>query len=295
MKKYLLGVVLALSVIGVNAQTLDVLVLYPDHVTSRYSASNLQTRIETRENYTNNAFRNSESSLRINVIHHQEINLSNDQDVNSSLLSSLVTNKEVMDLRDTHRPDLTVYLTMARPLNDGSGLVTAGLAYFPKPGRDRFGRFIKEREMAFRGVSVVAINSGADTFAHEIGHNLGAGHGRLQNAPGFPISTNRGWGVHDSFTTIMPYDHLYGDAEVLQYFSNPSVSECLGANCGTSIDNAVAGMGSIVDDYVETYSSCYPTVDVKDRFGRFLRHECGENVCLRYRWARWRKVCTEWE
>jgi len=103
------------------------------------------------------------------------------------------------------------------------------------------------------------VNDGADTggsaffcndatFAHELGHNMGAMHDRLtigkswSGNGAFPAGAyaySYGYGVSNQFITIMAYAN-YGVAPQSGKFSNPAVL-CVGLPCGVSELDATNG------------------------------------------------------
>lgn len=72
-----------------------------------------------------------------------------------------------------------------------------------------------------------------ETLAHELGHLLGLDHARIQEGSGtFPWSV--GYGVNNSFHTVMAYSSAFPGAEALPVFSDPTKSTCKGQPCGVS-------------------------------------------------------------
>jgi Metallo-peptidase family M12B Reprolysin-like len=200
-----------------------------------------------------------------------------------------------MALRNAYRPDLVVYLTRASS-------TTCGIANFPSTSCPRGSNSClgNARERAFLGVSVVGWDCSVDTFPHEIGHNLGAGHGPVRREwealgglidgvdrdhPGKPIESNRGHGVRDVFKTVMAYEDVFGSAPTLAYHSNPQVLYS-GFPTGRNDRNNAAGMYALASQYVQYYSSCYPMVFqvVGSGRGSIVRTVCGTTpgYCLAF-------------
>jgi len=291
--------VLVWMFISLNAYAtqLEVLVLYhKDFV----SAKNPGTTINSYITAANSTFKNSGMSLSLKLVHHQRLDMPDSDTVGNGVLINLEQNTNVWQLQDKHRPDLTVYITNASSQ-------FCGKARFPVAPVGRVVTYEKYISR-FSAVSAVAWQSGcgASTFIHEIGHNLGAGHGAVNQDwetlgglidgttkwhPGRPIPESVGHGHYNQYITIMAYPDVYGSARKIYRISNPRVSYS-GLSTGTSSKNAAAGMLRLADDKVRLNSACYPAKWIKDRYGRPIRREC--NNCAKWRSSyRGAKVCIE--
>ncbi len=247
-----------------NAVNVDLLVLY----TADFSnVNNAATAIQSYISYSNQVFINSGIDIQFRLKHHQVLQISGGEEVSESLRNKLFYDEQVMSLRGTHRPDIVVYLTRA-----SSSL--CGIAEFPSVTLRPGNIYTAEREMAFKGVSVVGWDCGAAVFSHEIGHNLGAGHGPVASGDhqGIPIVNSRGHGVRDVFRTVMAYPDVFGSAPRLAYHSNPAISYN-GLATGTADRNNAYGMKEIAEKHVQYYSSCFPA-SVTMRYGLPI-YSCG--------------------
>ncbi len=239
------------------AVNVDLMVLYTNDFTN---VNNAATAIQSYISYSNQVFTNSGIDIQFRLKHHQALQLSGGEQVSESLRNQLFFDSQVMSLRGTYRPDIVVYLTR-------SSSSLCGIAEFPSVTVRPGGSYSTEREMAFKGVSVVGWDCGAAVFSHEIGHNLGGGHGPVASGdhPGIPIVNSRGHGVRDVFRTVMAYEDVFGVAPRLAYHSNPAISYN-GLATGTSDRNNAYGMKEIAEKHVQYYSSCFPA-SVTMRYG----------------------------
>jgi Metallo-peptidase family M12B Reprolysin-like len=262
-----------LTLMGVNlaqAETVEVLVVYPDYVSNIYGAS-LPTLIQGHLNWANQAYANSSVNISLTLVGSAQMNHPLDDACSLSLLEELVRYQPLNALQDQYKPDLTVFLVAPNSQTD-----CGGWGYLPDFTFHRTG-FVPTPAAPFKGLSIAQYNS-PSVVAHEIGHNLGAGHGWQYNDSGvafindgFPVLTARGYGVENVFRTIMSYADIYGAAPELQYFSNPAVTVCCSFNlaCGTSSFNSISGFNQS-KTYVSNYSSCYPSI-YGQRYGLITR------------------------
>lgn len=117
----------------------------------------------------------------------------------------------------------------------------------------------------FTGLATSAFSvanwSDSAVFAHEVGHNMGAGHARDDMAGGgsFPYS----WGYtdpNDAWKTIMSYGAGCGYAcSTIQYFSNPNVSYN-GTPTGRPDGSVDASGNPDSADNARTHTETAPTV-----------------------------------
>lgn len=237
--------------------TVDVLVGYTNGFASaRGGASAAVTRVHNLVDITNKAYANSQVDARLRLVHSMQVTYADATD-NGTALEELTGFKApstqttpapafnaLRAARDQYGADLVVLVRQFKdPENDGCGI--AWLI-----GGDRSG--VSQNDEFF-GYSVVSDgqDQGTDgktyfcreeTFAHEVGHNMGSQHdkatagdsyGAFDYSFGHKTSSNAG-----NFYTVM----AYGDSGQTSYrvFSNPLVTSCGGRACGVAnqADNA---------------------------------------------------------
>ena len=237
--------------------TVDVLVGYTNGFASaRGGTSAAVTRVHNLVDITNQAYANSQVDARLRLVHSMQVTYADATD-NGTALEELTGFKApstqttpapafnaLRAARDQYGADLVVLVRQFKdPENDGCGI--AWLL-----GGDRSG--ISQSDEYF-GYSVVSDgqDQGTDgktyfcreeTFAHEIGHNMGAQHdketaGDSYGAFTYSFGYKTGSG-NGNFYTVM----AYGDSGQTSYrvFSNPSITICGGNACGIAdqADNA---------------------------------------------------------
>lgn len=248
-----------------SGPTVDVLVGYtPGFATGLGGDSQAVTRINFLVDVTNEAYVNSQVAAKVRLVRAISVNYA-DTTSNGSALEQLTGFKApstqttpspafsaLRAARDQYGADL---VTLVRKFNDPEN-EGCGIAWLIGGGRSGI-----DNSDEFFGYSVVSDGRdvGSDgktyfcrdeTFAHELGHNMGSNHDRGQadgddnvlqdNEYGeftysFGYTTNS---ANGNFYTIM----AYGDQGQTRYreFSNPRVTHCGGLPCGVAemADNA---------------------------------------------------------
>ncbi len=217
---------LILPGLAFSAPVIDVLVLYIDAAQKTQAGRDIDARIASYISYSNQAFANSNIDMRLRLVGSEKVNLDYTY-VTEDNLAALRRNNEVARLRQRYGADLVTLINLRQPTAGG---YVCGIAYVP-PGNSRTGRFHSNASTA--AFSLVGVNCGLSTFAHELGHNMGLGHSHVQNSEGGVWSWARGHGVQSLFSTIMAYPHSYGTHTQLQQFSNPQQTQCRGFACGS--------------------------------------------------------------
>ena len=153
-----------------SGDTIDLMVLYTP---AAAALGNIDTFIQFALNNTHEAYRNSNISFRLRLVHKAQVAYTPHasdmtQDLRRLTYGGNGYMDEVHGLRDRYGADL-VALLVAGPKPSG----TCGIAWTP-----HFGRFPRLNQ-AIYGYSVIGRSCESSSFrifAHEIGHNQGAQH-----------------------------------------------------------------------------------------------------------------------
>jgi hypothetical protein len=200
--------------------TIDLMILYTTGMASRYPDT-LATRLNHLVAEANAAYENSEVDIFLRLVHSQEIAYP-DETTNSTALTALTYNTEPFDqiesLRLLHGADL---VTLVRPF-DYDNHSGCGIAWLLGSN----GSFTGDASYGYSVVSEGSEQIGSTTWycsdltmPHELGHNMGSHHDRANASgdPAYPYSY--GYGVSDTFGTIMSYLQPEIDR-----FSNPDLT-----------------------------------------------------------------------
>jgi hypothetical protein len=201
-----------------NPIVIDVLAVYtPGAVSEIGSVALLKSRLQDSIDAMNRAMSNSKIAVSVRLVHVDPVTYTGQQDLyldRTALEAGTGGLSAVAALRNTYGADLVTMVVenqfgggnaslMAAPLNDPANSTT-------------------------RAFSAIAANSFAPynyTLAHELGHNLGAGHerGNPDGAVGpFPYS----YGYRFTGTDSVVYHDLmsYNPGVEVPYYANPAVS-----------------------------------------------------------------------
>lgn len=200
-----------------TAPVIDVLVGYTPRA-RRDAGGVRQIRGDVRRavRLTNVAFSSSGVRARLRLVHTTAVFVPAEQDrVSQALLRRIATRgdgvaDEVHRLRNRHGADLVSVI--------GGGRAAGGFGYTPKRPSAR---------TANHGFSLVAHSSLKHfSFAHEIGHNLGATHYRVARPEQPTHGANGYFPKNGSFSTLMAYESACrkatkGRCNRINHFANP--------------------------------------------------------------------------
>jgi hypothetical protein len=213
----------------------DLMLLFTQNIVDTFPDDMAQTLMEHLVFKANQTFFDSRIDMRLRLVHTQFVNYTNpssivalnqlrdalDDDPNTTIDPSLAS---VASLRDSFGADV-VSMIRTHDLNERE---VCGIAMFPNPIVDYL-----------VNVSNVGISGGSnciDTFTHEIGHNFGAGHQRVNGNSQGAESAAGALIVPGKFNTMMS---SIGTGDInrdfgLAIFSNPEVT-CASVSCGDAI------------------------------------------------------------
>ncbi len=217
--------------------TVDVMVVYTPSLVEQLG-SGLQTRLDQLIAISNQAYLDSEVAIKLRLVHTAQVAYSDSTDMDTALFDLSIGAPgsfaaDVAGLRNTYGADLVVLMRAYSYVVQGR---TCGIAFTLGIGESNL------TGTGTLGYSVVSNGSssgifcGELTFVHEIGHNMGNMHDRRTTAPTettgvFPYSF--GYGLDNSFVTVMGYSSSYTNSPTIGKFSNPSLL-CNGQPCGVS-------------------------------------------------------------
>jgi hypothetical protein len=226
-----------------GAPVIDVLIAYTPSMVSRYgSTSAVLTRLSYLESLTNQAYADTPANVRIRVVARNALNY-----------TAATGNGTVLDLITNPSTNSVKTQIDAWRQQTGADLVAVvrafDTAYMDDCGQGWIGGYHGSAFSASHGFSALA--DGEDggyycvdqTFAHELGHNMGSHHD-IDTASGDygAYSYSRGYrltvSASSGFATVMAYSD--GPQTQLNRFSNPAMVACMSRPCGVSgsSDNA---------------------------------------------------------
>lgn len=242
-----------IPVTSMAIEQVDIMVLYSSGAEENRNGA-IDTYINQIISTTNTAYENSHMDVRIRLVHSQKLDLAGTEEVGSEGLSILQQNAQVAELRAKYGADLVALLNLSKRLDGG---FVCGIAYV---GFGTNGVFSRQSKNA--GYSLSGADCGATTFSHELGHNMGLEHSRVQGDNGGMFPYALGYGVQNTFATIMAYDFLF-NARGVERFSNPRIDDCAGLPCGVDLKqsdsaDAALAVNLVADQIADFFPSQVP-------------------------------------
>ncbi|TQV75272.1 hypothetical protein FLL45_10070 [Aliikangiella marina] len=200
----------------VQAETIDIGIMYDNN--SAAKTGNINTKINQLISFSNQVFSQNGIDITLRLVGTR--NLGNYQITPSSSWLNAVTNSSwVNGIRDDWRADMVAVLGVGESAGQ-PGLISCGIAWV---GQGSNGNLYSSQ--SGKMYSITAVDCGATTFVHELGHNMGNAHSRKQgDTSGGVYVDGMGHGVQNLFASIMAYPHVFGSATQYDYFANPNWS-----------------------------------------------------------------------
>ncbi|MEC8328736.1 MAG: zinc-dependent metalloprotease family protein [Pseudomonadota bacterium] len=219
MKKMVKSAAVAAALLASNAYaaTIDIAVLYTDEAARK--TGNINTKINQLISFSNQVYSQNGNNITLRLVGSSSIGNVSAQPT-EGMLRSLTNSSSIQNYRNQTRADMVALLGTSQAVGDNSGLISCGIAWVGQGSNGRL--YNSSSDLMY---SITAVDCGATTFVHELGHNMGLAHSRKQgDTRGGVYVDGMGHGVQNVFASIMAYPHVFGSATQYDYFSNPKWS-----------------------------------------------------------------------
>ncbi|WP_163833587.1 zinc-dependent metalloprotease [Spartinivicinus ruber] len=225
------GLLTLVSSASVASQTeIDVLVLYTPGAASLYGG-NPNARIDHLMAVTNQVYQDSNLNLKLRAVHTHHINYPDTGNAGDALKALTYKSDPAFDqvnqLREQYGADMVM---LYRPYH--SSHASCGVAWIG--GYKSNGNLSNSYYKNYMYSHVAISTCGEYVTSHELGHNMGLLHSRIQDGSGGTYPFALGHGEQGKFVTIMAYQSAYNvnywTGKVYK-FSSPKL-QCQGSLCG---------------------------------------------------------------
>lgn len=199
---------------AIQAVTIDIGIMYDNNSSAK--TGNINTKINQLISFSNQVYSQNGIDITLRLVGTR--NLGNYQITPSSGWLNSVTNSSwVQGMRNDWNADMVAVLGVGESAGQ-PGLISCGIAWV---GQGANGNLYNSSSNNM--YSITAVDCGATTFVHELGHNMGNTHSRKQgDTSGGVYTDGMGHGSQNLFASIMAYPHVFGSATQYDYFANPS-------------------------------------------------------------------------
>jgi len=205
------------------SNTIDVLILHTPSVPD--AVGDVAGKFKHLESVSNQIFDDSQLDLNVRIVGIEEIQYSETGDSAIALQDMTYQRngfEQVDQLREKTGADAVIF---ARPYH--SSHLGCGIAW--TNGKQRTNDISNYSQYAYSVIDVT--QCGDYIMAHELGHNLGLSHSRIQSGVGGTSHYALGHGEYGKFVTTMAYASAFGYAPKAYRFSSPNL-DCFGYECG---------------------------------------------------------------
>lgn len=240
---------------------LDLYVLYTAGAVDA-SMGDVQARIAHLVAYGNQVLADSGIDAELRLAAAEQVDYS-DTTTDDAALNAMDNGDGVFADMQTRRQqigaDMVVLMRKLDPNSSTCGLGNIG-------GYQTMGDFTGDSNRA-RMTSVISIDCPDNTMIHELGHNLGLRHSRLQDGEGGTFAYALGYGVDSNFVTVMAYASAFNvtNGGEIDLFSNVNL-DCNGLPCGVDKSDPNNGADAVytVNTVAYQVSKFYDLADADD-------------------------------